>query len=83
MDVKFKKLEWKHKMGTRETARPAFGIELYVWDYKDICMWSIGDAHDTIKRGRCKTKEQAKLKAEIAFIEYLYENLAKCLEESK
>ena len=78
--MKFKALEWKKEMGTREHSDLPFGLEADVWDYNNICMWAIGDKSDTYAKGRCKTREQAKMKAENAFIEYVLENIGKCTE---
>jgi hypothetical protein len=81
--MKFKALEWKQEMNTREHADLAFGLEADVWnhrDYNNVCVWAIGDSHDTYVKGRCKTREQAKMKAENAFIEYVTTNLQKCTE---
>ena len=78
--MKFKAFEWKQEMGTMEHANIAFGLEADVWDYNNVCVWAIGDSHDTYVKGRCKTREQAKMKAENAFIEYVTTNLRKCTE---
>ena len=78
--MKFKAFEWKQETGTREHSDLAFGLEADVWDYNNICMWAIGDKSDTFAKGRCKTREQAKMKAEKAFIEYVTTNLQKCTE---
>ena len=81
MELKFRDLKWEHECGTREKVKPGFEIELNVWDYNNVCVWSIGNTYTTFEKGRCKTREQAKIKAEIAFIEYVYRNLEKCCEE--
>ena len=78
--MKFKSLEWKQEMGTMEHVDLAFGLEADVWDYNNVCMWDIGDSFSTYAKGRCKTREQAKIKAENAFIEYVTTNLQKCTE---
>lgn len=81
--MKFKAFEWKQEMGTREHTDLAFGLEADVWDYRNhnnVCVWAIGDKNDTYVSGRCNTREQAKIKAENAFIEYVTRNLQKCTE---
>lgn len=81
MELKFKAIEWKQETGTREHADLAFDLEVDVWDYNNVCVWSIGDKHNTYAKGRCKTREQAKAKVEGAFTEYVCRNLEKCCEE--
>lgn len=78
--MKFKAFEWKQETGTREQANLAFGMEADVWDWNNVCCWAFGDKGDTYVKGRCKTREQAKMKAENAFIEYVTTNLQKCTE---
>ena len=81
--MKFKAFEWKQEMYTREHADLAFGLEADVWnhrDYNNVYVWAIGDKHDTYTQGRGKTREQAKMKAENAFFEYVTTNLQKCTE---
>ena len=83
MEIKFKEIEWKKSLGTMETARPGFRLKLDVWDYSDVCIWSIGDAHTTFEKNRCRTREQAKAKARQAFIDYVEENISLCTEDIK
>jgi hypothetical protein len=52
-----------------EHANIAFGLEADVWDYNNVCVWAIGDKHNTYAKGRCKTREQAKA-GEITTIEH-------------
>jgi hypothetical protein len=78
--MKFKAFKWEQEMGTMEHTDIAFGLVADVWDYNNVCMWAMGDAYNTFAKGRCKTREQAKMKAENAFIEYVLENLQKCTE---
>ncbi len=76
--MNFKQVEFKQGQGTCETAYVGFGIELDVWEYNTKYMWAIGDDHRTLNKGRCKTREQAREKAQEAFQSYVTENLAKC-----
>ena len=77
--MKFKALEWEKEVAS-EHVDLAFGLEADVWDCNNVCVWAIGDAYNTYTKGRCKTREQAKMKAENAFIEYVTRNLKKCTE---
>lgn len=74
--MKFKEIEWK-----QEHANIAFGLEADVWDYNNVCVWAIGDKHNTYAKGRCKTREQAKAKVEDAFTEYVCRSLEKRTEQ--
>ena len=78
--MKFKTIKWEKGIGTREHAALAFDLEVDVWDYNNVCVWAIGDKHATYAKGRCKTREQAKMKAEQSFIEYVSRNIELCIE---
>lgn len=65
----------------RSEARLAFGIQLGVARRHDKWHWSMGTEYDTIKKGSCVHMEKAKQSAEKAFLEYVQEEYAKCMEE--